>query len=107
MRKRLIRVVPLYWVLTLFLAAVAVMKPEVLATTVFDCRHFVASMLFIPWQHPQIGAMLPLLIPGWTLNYEMAFYVMFAAAWHCRNRSACGRCWPCLPGWRRSARRCR
>ncbi len=35
-------------------------------------------MLFIPWQHPQIDAMLPLLIPGWTLNYEMAFYVMFA-----------------------------
>ena len=51
-----------------------------LATTVFDLRHFVASMLFIPWQHPQIGAMLPLLIPGWTLNYEMAFYVMFAVS---------------------------
>ena len=80
MRKRLIRVAPLYWVLTLFLAGVAVMKPEVLATTVFDLRHFVASMLFIPWQHPQIGAMLPLLIPGWTLNYEMAFYVMFAVS---------------------------
>ena len=80
MRKRLIRVVPLYWVLTLFLAGVAIMKPEVLATTVFDLRHFVASMLFIPWQHPQIGAMLPLLIPGWTLNYEMAFYVMFAVS---------------------------
>ena len=39
-----------------------------------------ASLLFIPWQHPQVGAMLPLLIPGWTLNYEMAFYVMFAAS---------------------------
>ena len=32
MRKRLIRVVPLYWVLTLFLAAVAIVKPDVLAT---------------------------------------------------------------------------
>ena len=56
-------------------------------------------MLFIPWQHPQIGAMLPLLIPGWTLNYEMAFYVMFAASLCiAASRSACGRCWPCLPG---------
>jgi exopolysaccharide production protein ExoZ len=80
MRKRLIRVVPLYWVLTLFLAAVAVLKPELLVTAVFDFRHFVASLLFIPWPHPRAGAMLPLLIPGWTLNYEMAFYVMFAAS---------------------------
>ena len=80
MRKRVIRVVPLYWVLTLLLAAVAVVKPDVLTTSVFETRHFVASMLFIPWQHPQIDALLPLLIPGWTLNYEMAFYAMFAAS---------------------------
>ena len=25
---------------------------------------------------------------------------------HCRSRSACGRCWPCLPAWRHSAWRC-
>ena len=108
MRKRLIRVAPLYWVLTLFLAGVAIMKPEVLATTVFDLRHFVASMLFIPWQHPQIGAMLPLLIPGWTLNYEMAFYVMFAASL-ALPRSI--RLWALLAllaeAWWRLARRCR
>jgi exopolysaccharide production protein ExoZ len=80
MRKRLIRVVPLYWVLTLFVAAVAVAKPDLLASTVFDGPHFVASLLFVPWPHPQIDATLPLLIPGWTLNYEMAFYVAFAAS---------------------------
>ena len=32
MRKRLIRVAPLYWVLTLFLAGVAITKPEVCQT---------------------------------------------------------------------------
>ena len=80
MRKRLIRVVPLYWVLTLFVAAVAGAKPDLLASTVFDGPHVVASLLFVPWPHPQIDAMLPLLIPGWTLNYEMAFYVAFAAS---------------------------
>ena len=80
MRKRVIRVVPLYWVLTVMLAAVAIVKPDVLTTSVFETRHFAASMLFIPWQHPQIDALLPLLIPGWTLNYEMAFYAIFAAS---------------------------
>jgi exopolysaccharide production protein ExoZ len=78
-RKRLIRIVPLYWALTLFLATVAVVKPDLLSTAVFDPAHFVASMLFIPWPHPKLDAAVPLLIPGWTLNYEMAFYVIFAA----------------------------
>ena len=77
-RKRVIRIVPLYWALTLFLATVAVVKPDLLSTAVFDPAHFVASMLFIPWPHPKLGAAVPLLIPGWTLNYEMAFYVIFA-----------------------------
>ncbi|MEQ1954784.1 acyltransferase [Mesorhizobium sp. CN2-181] len=77
-RKRLIRIVPLYWALTLFLAAVALAKPDLLSTAVFDPAHFVASMLFIPWPHPKLDAAVPLLIPGWTLNYEMAFYLIFA-----------------------------
>ncbi|MDQ6434589.1 acyltransferase [Mesorhizobium sp. LHD-90] len=77
-RKRLIRIVPLYWALTLFLAAVALVKPDLLSTAVFDPAHFVASMLFIPWPHPKLEAAVPLLIPGWTLNYEMAFYLIFA-----------------------------
>lgn len=78
LRKRLIRIVPLYWVLTLMLAAVAVLKPGLLASSSFDPSHFIASLLFVPWPHPQIPALLPLLIPGWTLNYEMAFYGLFA-----------------------------
>lgn len=78
LRKRLIRIVPLYWVLTLMLAAVAILKPGLLASSSFELPHFIASLLFVPWPHPQIPALLPLLIPGWTLNYEMAFYGLFA-----------------------------
>jgi exopolysaccharide production protein ExoZ len=78
LRKRIIRVAPLYWILTLCLASAALIKPDLLTTTVFEGRHFVASLLFFPWQHPNVDALLPTLIPGWTLNYEMAFYVLFA-----------------------------
>lgn len=80
MLKRFIRIVPLYWLLTGLIALVALIMPQMLGSTVLDARHFAASLLFLPWQHPVIDARLPLLIPGWTLNYEMMFYTLFAAA---------------------------
>lgn len=78
LRKRLIRIVPLYWFLTLLVTAVAITMPHLLSTTEFDPAHFMASLFFFPWQHPRVDAMLPVVIPGWTLNYEMTFYAIFA-----------------------------
>ncbi|WP_062234517.1 acyltransferase family protein [Aureimonas sp. N4] len=80
MLKRLLRIAPLYWALTLLVAAIALFKPALLASTVFDLRHLVASLLFIPMQHPKLDAIFPVLVPGWTLNYEMAFYFVMASA---------------------------
>jgi exopolysaccharide production protein ExoZ len=37
------------------------------------------SLLFIPHLDPH-GALAPVIVPGWTLNYEVFFYVVFAAA---------------------------
>jgi len=35
-------------------------------------------MLFVPHYSPQFpGEIWPLLIPGWTLNFEMFFYAVF------------------------------
>ncbi len=79
LRRRAIRIIPLYWMLTLGLALVAIVAPTILATNAFDLSHFTASMLFLPWPHPTLEAQLPLVIPGWTLNYEIAFYLLFAA----------------------------
>ena len=37
------------------------------------------SLLFIPYSNANHGGqMWPLLVPGWTLNIEMYFYVIFA-----------------------------
>lgn len=76
--KRLERIAPLYWILTLALTGVAIVAPSLLHSTKFDFNHFVGSMFFFPVLHPTLGNYNPVLFVGWTLNYEMAFYLLFA-----------------------------
>jgi peptidoglycan/LPS O-acetylase OafA/YrhL len=76
--RRIIRIVPLYWLATilylvLFLASGYGRASEVVLS------HIVQSMLFIPHVNPGTGTNVPLLRPGYTLNYEMYFYFLFAA----------------------------
>lgn len=75
--NRLKRIVPLYWIVTTVMLAMLLVSPA-LVNSRFDVFHVVTSYLFIPWRHPVKGEFQPLLIPGWTLNYEMMFYVIFA-----------------------------
>jgi exopolysaccharide production protein ExoZ len=79
-RHRLERIAPLYWLISTGLLAVTFVAPQLLRTTVFSPWHALASFLFLPARHPVTGDFWPLLIPGWTLNYEMLFYVLFALA---------------------------
>jgi exopolysaccharide production protein ExoZ len=78
-RRRIIRITPLYWVMTLMLTFVSLALPDLLNTTRFQVEHVVLSMLYIPTEHPEIaGQILPFFIQGWTLNYEIFFYLIFA-----------------------------
>ena len=79
MRDRLIRIVPSYWILTLFRAALAAVIPSLAARFVAAPGHLILSLAFIPHLDPQ-GENLPILKPGWTLNYEMFFYALMTAA---------------------------
>lgn len=88
MKNRIIRIVPLYWLVSLLVLAIALFAPQLLHTTVFDPAHTLASFLFIPARHPITGDFWPLLVPGWTLNFEMLFYVLFALAIAWSNGSA-------------------
>jgi exopolysaccharide production protein ExoZ len=64
LRRRVIRVVPLYWLAT---------GAAIVQTSVHGAAPSLAetarSVAFIPYKSD------PVLIPGWTLNYEMFFYV--------------------------------
>lgn len=75
--KRLLRIVPLYWLITLAMATVLFVAPNVFNTSRFDAQHVLASLFFVPWTHPVKHTLEPVLMPGWTLNYEMFFYFIF------------------------------
>lgn len=79
-RDRFIRIVPLYWALSLFVVAMMIAAPELLQSTRFDVWHIAASFLFLPAQNHLTGAWMPILAPGWTLNLEMLFYLIFGGA---------------------------
>lgn len=78
-RRRLLRIVPLYWLVTTVMVVLILAVPQVVRSGSFDLSHVVASYLFLPWTHPVLNYPFPVVIPGWTLNYEMFFYVVFAA----------------------------
>lgn len=74
---RLIRIVPLYWLVTALYVMASLAFPS------FDKHHgldlIAASFLFIPVEN-SLGAVMPIVGQGWTLNYEMLFYAVFALA---------------------------
>lgn len=74
--KRVIRVVPLYWLGTLCVFAVALVLPSMLDNTTADVPGMLKSLFFIPYQKGEY--VQPLLYLGWTLNFEMFFYAVFA-----------------------------
>ena len=79
LRRRLTRLIPLYWLFTgLMVLALFLFSGEV-AHASFSVEHLLASLFFVPWPN-QDGETLPILILGWTLNYEILFSVLFAMA---------------------------
>jgi len=79
--RRIIRIVPLYWFFTLVIIIPKLSIPEIFQNTQLELSHIVKSLLFIPHYHPFVSDQIwPLLIPGWTLNYEMFFYLLFGAS---------------------------
>lgn len=75
--RRLARIAPLYWLVTFAVALLAWLAPNLLKTTQFSWPSLIASLLFVPWFDPS-GVISPMLHLGWTLNYEMLFYAVFA-----------------------------
>lgn len=76
--RRLQRIVPLYWGLTLVVAGVALAAPFVFPNMQVTWPHLLQSLFFVP-HYDSAGLVAPLIVPGWTLNYEMFFYALFAA----------------------------
>jgi exopolysaccharide production protein ExoZ len=84
--KRALRIVPLYWVCTIALVVMGyrwgLLWPSTWTTTTALASDLPRSLLFLPSQK------MPLLGVGWTLNFEVYFYAVFAAALGINRRFA-------------------
>jgi exopolysaccharide production protein ExoZ len=78
LRRRFIRIVPMYWGATLLAAGLALVAPQLFKTTVYDTGQLLMSLFFVPFHNPVSDGIHPLYKLGWTLNYEVFFYVCFA-----------------------------
>jgi peptidoglycan/LPS O-acetylase OafA/YrhL len=77
MARRLARIVPLYWIATATELTLRAIKGAPI-----DPTKVLYSLLFIPQSvdPSPTAAIRPVLAVGWTLDYEMFFYVIFAVA---------------------------
>jgi peptidoglycan/LPS O-acetylase OafA/YrhL len=74
LRKRAVRIVPLYWLALLWTARKDLLQGR------FD-SDLAADFFFVPHPNAMFHSWLtPTLQQGWTLNYEAFFYVLFAVA---------------------------
>jgi exopolysaccharide production protein ExoZ len=79
LRHRVVRIVPLYWLLTTLKILGVVLLPTIILRTSIDFHSVAASYLFLPVVDTA-GNFRPVLPVGWTLTYEFLFYLFFAAA---------------------------
>ena len=77
LRRRLLRVVPLYYLFTTLMVAVLLLMPAGAKDTTLDPMQILSSYTFIPYARAD-GRIAPVLSLGWTLNYEVYFYAVAA-----------------------------
>jgi len=72
--RRFLRISPLYYIMTMLIVIISIYIPGSLDVTP-NVERTVKSILYIPnyKNHPVLGV-------GWTLNYEMYFYLIFGLA---------------------------
>ena len=75
LRRRIIRIVPLYWLATV--AALAFHRISATHGANDGWPELFYSLSFIPYSGTD-GSWSPIVPQGWTLNYEMMFYMVFA-----------------------------
>jgi peptidoglycan/LPS O-acetylase OafA/YrhL len=78
MLSRLIRIAPLYWLLNI-LKIIQILTVPALAFANPTVSNVLFSMFFIPSRNAD-GAIETFYGVGWTLNFEMAFYLVVAVA---------------------------
>lgn len=75
--SRLQRIVPMYWLMTTVLVVILFLFPSVFNKQKFVALNVISSYFFLP-SLDYFGVINPVLYVGWTLIYEMFFYIIFS-----------------------------
>ncbi|NUF85128.1 acyltransferase family protein [Acinetobacter seifertii] len=82
-KNRVERIVPVYWLLTLAYISLAFIIPSAFNSLNISSSKIIYSFLFIEdWMSKE----MPLLYVGWTLEYEMLFYIIFSLSLIIKNK---------------------
>jgi peptidoglycan/LPS O-acetylase OafA/YrhL len=79
LKRRLIRIAPLYWFFTTLKILFLKLIPSITLHVKYTLSCILASYLFLQYKN-QLGDFQPVLIVGWTLNYEIFFYFLIFIA---------------------------
>lgn len=77
LKKRIIRIYPFYALMTIGTFILLLLFPGMFHLTQANPSSLIKSLLFIPFEISE-GILQPLVRVGWTVNYEMIFYLIFA-----------------------------
>lgn len=83
------RIMPAYWVFTTILVLSVVVLPSGTYLTSWTPRTLIESFLFIPNHNPNGIGIYPTLYVGWTIFFELIFYLIFTLCLMQRR----------IPGW--------
>ena len=75
LRRRIARVVPLYWLILSIKVCLLLLDPGLSSRGQLTPLYVLSSYIFIPARDPS-GYILPIITTGWTLNFEMYFYLI-------------------------------
>jgi exopolysaccharide production protein ExoZ len=77
MLGRLARIVPLYWLATFIAIGLIAFRPWLFPHSLVTFETVISSLTFVP-SHNSSGRLAPILLVGWTLNFEMMFYALLS-----------------------------
>jgi exopolysaccharide production protein ExoZ len=77
--RRITRIIPLYWLATTLKVVLLLAIPAAAMHPSLRLWNVIGSYLFVPTANPD-GLIAPVIVQGWTLNFEMFFYLVFTCS---------------------------